>query len=76
MDLSTIQNIISEVLSCDPQTVTPEKNFETDLGADSLDRIEIIMRLEDALNIAIPDQEAESILTVGDAIEKINKLIG
>jgi len=53
-----------------------DKSFEDDLGADSLDRVEIIMQLEDALGIEIPDEVAERIVTVGDAVEEIKKVVG
>ncbi|MBQ0026678.1 MAG: acyl carrier protein [Lachnospiraceae bacterium] len=76
MDIKVIQKVVADVLSCDPEQVTAEKSFENDLGADSLDRIEIVMSLEEALGITIPDEEAENIVTVGDAIEKIEKLLG
>ncbi len=74
MDIKQIQQIIADVLQLDPETVTPDKQFEKDLGADSLDRVEIIMNLEEALGIQVPDEAAESIVTVGDAIEQIEKL--
>ena len=51
--------------------VTPDKTFENDLGADSLDRVEIIMLLEDAMGLEIPDDAAENIVTVQDAFEAI-----
>ena len=76
MDTQKIKEIIADVLQISPDDVTPEKEFEKDLGADSLDRVEIIMNLEDALGIQVPDEAAEGITTVGDAIEQIQKLIG
>ncbi|MBQ7247891.1 MAG: acyl carrier protein [Lachnospiraceae bacterium] len=76
MDTQKIKEIIADVLQISPDDVTPEKEFEKDLGADSLDRVEIIMNLEDALGIQVPDEAAEVITTVGDAIEQIQKLIG
>jgi len=76
MDFEKIQEIIADTLQMDPEQVTPEKSFNDDLGADSLDKVEIIMQLEDALGIEIPDEDAETILTVKDAYEKIQKLMG
>ncbi len=71
MELEQLQQIIAEVLDVDPATVTPEKSFQDDLGADSMDRMDIIMRLEDALGISIPDEVLDNITTVGDAMEAI-----
>ncbi len=71
MELEQLQQIIAEVLDVDPAVVTPEKSFQDDLGADSMDRMDIIMRLEDALGISIPDEVLDNITTVGDAMEAI-----
>lgn len=76
MDFELIQEIIAKTLRIKPEEVTPDKSFEDDLDADSLDRAEIIMQLEDALHIEIPDDAAENIVTVGDAYEEIKKLVG
>lgn len=76
MEFEKVQNIIAETLSLDPSEVTMEKSFKDDLGADSLDSVEIIMKLEDAFNIEIPEDAAETIVTVGDAVNEIQKLIG
>lgn len=75
MDFSVIQEVIAEVLQIDPSEITEEKSFEKDLGADSLDRVEIIMNLEDRLGIQIPDEDLEEIVTVGDAKERIQNLL-
>ena len=70
--MSDIQNrvkaIIVDKLGVDETEVTPEATFTNDLGADSLDTVELIMELEQEFNITIPDDQAEKIATVGDAI--------
>ncbi len=63
--------IIVDKLGVDEGEVTQEANFTNDLGADSLDTVELIMEFEKEFNIAIPDEEAEKIQTVGDAIKYI-----
>lgn len=73
MEFETLQKIVASVLSMDPSAVTEEKSFADDLEADSLDRMEIIMQLEDALGIEIPDDVLDQIVTVGDAFEAIQK---
>ena len=76
MEFDKIQEIIASVLKIEPELITLEKSFEDDLGADSLDRVEIIMQLEDELGVEIPDEVAENIKTVGDALEEIRKVNG
>lgn len=76
MEFEKIQEIIARVLKIEPELITLEKSFEDDLGADSLDRVEIIMQLEDELGVEIPDEVAENIKTVGDALEEIRKVNG
>lgn len=66
-----VKAIIVDKLSVDEKEVTPEASFSTDLGADSLDTVELIMEFEKEFNIQIPDEEAEKIATVGDAIAYI-----
>jgi acyl carrier protein len=66
-----IKEIIVEQLGVDPAQVTPEASFVNDLGADSLDTVELVMALEEEFNLEIPDEEAEKISTVGQAIEYI-----
>ena len=63
--------IIVEKLNCEASEVTPAANFSSDLGADSLDTVELIMEFEKTFDIQIPDQDAQGIKTVGDAIEYI-----
>ncbi|MDA8901550.1 acyl carrier protein [bacterium] len=64
--------IIVDKLGVDAPEVTLESNFTNDLGADSLDTVELIMEFEKEFNIAIPDDQAEKIATVGDAVTFIN----
>ncbi|MDA9066987.1 acyl carrier protein [Flavobacteriales bacterium] len=64
--------IIVDKLGVDASEVTLESNFTNDLGADSLDTVELIMEFEKEFNIAIPDDQAEKIATVGDAVTFIN----
>jgi len=66
-----VKAIIVDKLGVDENEVTPEASFTNDLGADSLDTVELIMELEKEFNIAIPDDQAEKINTVGDAIAYI-----
>lgn len=63
-----VKAIVVDKLGVDPATVTEEAEFIKDLGADSLDTVELIMDLEKEFNVTIPDEEAEKIKTVGDAI--------
>ena len=66
-----VKAIIVDKLGVDEKEVTPEASFTNDLGADSLDTVELIMEFEKEFNIAIPDDQAEKIGTVGDAISYI-----
>ena len=66
-----VKNIIVEQLRVEPEQVKPEAQFVNDLGADSLDTVELIMALEEEFDIEIPDEQAEKIKTVGEAIEHI-----
>ncbi|MBR1499825.1 MAG: acyl carrier protein [Prevotellaceae bacterium] len=63
-----VKEIIVDKLGVDESDVTPEASFSNDLGADSLDTVELIMAFENAFEITIPDDKAEKISTVGDAI--------
>ena len=65
--------IIVDKLGVDEGEITPEASFTNDLGADSLDTVELIMEFEKEFNIAIPDDQAENIATVGDAVSYIEK---
>ena len=68
-----VKAIIVDKLGVDENEVTPEATFTNDLGADSLDTVELIMEFEKEFNIAIPDDQAEKIGTVGDAIKYIEE---
>jgi acyl carrier protein len=71
-DIATrVKAIIVDKLGVDENEVTPEASFTNDLGADSLDTVELIMEFEKEFSIAIPDDQAEKIGTVGDAISYI-----
>ena len=69
------RDIIVEVLNVDENEVTMESTFIDDLGADSLDVFQIIMGIEEEFDIEIPNEEAEKIVTVGDAVEQIKKAV-
>jgi len=66
-----VQKIVSEQLSVDSAEVKPEASFSNDLGADSLDTVELVMALEEEFNVEIPDEAAEGITTVQDAVNFI-----
>ena len=70
---SKVKEIIAEKLGVDEENVKPEASFTNDLGADSLDPVELILEFEKAFNITIPDDKAEKIATVGDAIAYIEE---
>ena len=67
-----VRNIIAEQLGVKPEEVTPEAKFIDDLGADSLDTVELVMALEEEFGIEIPDEDAEKMVKVGDAIKYID----
>ena len=71
MEFEKLQNIIAEVLNIAKSKIPPETTFVDDLGADSLDVFQIIMGIEDEFDIQIPDDAAESIVTVNDAVVQI-----
>ncbi|MFA7677734.1 MAG: acyl carrier protein [Candidatus Omnitrophota bacterium] len=72
-----VKDIISEQLGVKKEEIKPESSFIDDLGADSLDTVEVVMALEEEFGIEIPDEDAEKITTVGEAVkyieDKINK---
>lgn len=69
-----VKDIIVEQLGVKPEQVTPEAKFIEDLGADSLDTVELVMALEEEFGHEIPDEEAEKLQTVGDVIRYIEEL--
>jgi acyl carrier protein len=73
--LNKIKEIVIDKLGVDESKVTTEAKFIDDLGADSLDTVELIMQFEDDFNIEIPDEDAEKILSVGQAQEYISSRI-
>ena len=70
---SKVKEIIADKLGVDEADVKPEASFTNDLGADSLDTVELIVEFEKSFNITIPDDQAEKITTVGDAIAYIEE---
>jgi acyl carrier protein len=68
-----VKKIIVDQLGVEEETVTPEASFVDDLGADSLDTVELVMALEEELGIEIPDEDAEKITRVKEAVEYIEK---
>ena len=75
MELEKLQQIIAEVLNVDASEVMPGTASTEDLGADSLDLYQIILGVEDAFDIEIPQEEAEKIVTVADAIDLIQRVV-
>lgn len=69
-----VQKIIVDKLGVDDSEVTPEASFTNDLGADSLDTVELIMEFEKEFEISIPDDKAENIQTVGQAVEYLSEV--
>ena len=70
-----VKDIVSEQMSVSRDQITPETSFINDLGADSLDTVELVMEFEDEFETSIPDEEAEKIQTVGQAIDYIKEQI-
>ena len=75
MEFETLQKIIAEVLDVEEDEITMDTRLLEDLGADSLDAVEIIMGIEEEFDIEIPSEEAEKIVTVGDAVEQIKNAV-
>lgn len=75
MEFEKLQGIIAEVLNIETEDVTMAATFVDDLGADSLDIFQIIMGIEEEFDIEIPNEAAEQIVTVGDAVEQIKNAL-
>ena len=75
MEFEKLQRIIAEVLNIEPEEVTMAATFVDDLGADSLDIFQIIMGIEEEFDIEIPNEAAEQIVSVGDAVEQIKNAL-
>ncbi len=71
MELEKIRQIIAKILNVDPETVTADSTFIEDLGADSLDIFQVIMGVEEEFDIEISPEEAERVVTVGDAVRLV-----
>ena len=71
MEFEKLASIIAEQLSVDPEEITTDTSFADDLGADSLDLVEVVVALEDELDVTIEDEELQTIKTVGDAYDLI-----
>ena len=76
MELEMLRKVIAEVLNVDQAEITMDTTFVDDLGADSLDVFQIIMGIEEELDIEVNVEEAEKIVTAGDAVELIKKTVG
>ena len=74
--LDKVCSIVSEQLSVETGEVKSDSNFQNDLGADALDTVQLVMALEEAFDIEIPDEAAEGIATVGDAVKFIEEKKG
>ena len=75
MEFDKLREIIAEVLNVDADEITMETTFVDDLGADSLDVFQIIMGIEEGFDIEISNEDAEKIVSVGDAVEQIKNAI-
>ena len=75
MEFEKLQQIIAEVLNVDADEISMETSFVDDLGADSLDIFQIIMGIEEEFDVEIPNEAAEHIVTVGDAVDQIKNAI-
>ncbi len=73
---SKVIEIVAEQMNADKSKITRATNFQTDLNADSLDQVELVMELEDEFETSIPDEQAEKIKTVGEAVDYIKQAIG
>nr|ARW65001.1 acyl carrier protein [Polysiphonia sertularioides] len=71
----TVRNIVAQQLGVDKKLVTLEANFASDLGADSLDTVELVMAIEEEFDIEIPDEDAEKIATLNEAVKFIEQAV-
>jgi acyl carrier protein len=71
-----VKDVVVEELGVSEDQVTPEANFTEDLGADSLHLVEVILRLEEVFEIEIPDEDAEKVNTVADAVQYVEEKLG
>ena len=74
--LERVRKIVIDHLDADPDKVTEKASFIDDLGADSLDQVELVMAFEEEFSVEIPDDAAESIQTFGDAVSYLTKAVG
>ncbi len=74
--LEGVKEIFLEKLGVDPEEIVLEAKIQDDLGADSLDQVEVVMALEEKFNIQIPDEDAEGIETIQEVVDYISKKIG
>ena len=74
--LERVKKVVVDQLSVDENLVTPQASFTNDLGADSLDTVELVMALEEEFKCEIPDEDAEKIQTVQDAVSYIDSKLG
>ncbi len=75
-DTKALLDILVEQLGVQENQLTPEARLEEDLGADSLDKVEIIMSVDERFNLTVPDETAERVSTVGDLFEALADLLG
>jgi len=75
-EMTLVQDILMQQLQVQRDHIKPEAGIEADLGADSLDMVEIAMKSEETFGFTLPDEEAEKVVTVGDLYEAIGKLLG
>lgn len=70
-----VRDMLAEALNIPADKITPDSKITEDLGADSLDMVELLSRLEDEEGISIPEDHLDSLVTVGDVVEELNKII-
>ncbi|MBQ9065984.1 MAG: acyl carrier protein [Clostridia bacterium] len=76
MVFDTIKEILADQLELDPEEITLESDFVQDLGADSLDLVDLVMSIEDEFGVEVPDEAIEGLTTVGDAVKFIQARTG